>query len=226
MTGNPEPHTHQSDANSTALLLYGGGGHGKTLIDLVRTAGVYHWMGVIDDQLTPGSAVLDVPVLGGADKLPELYKKGLRLAVNGVGGIGNPALRQHVFEILEQAGFECPAVVHPTAWIEPSSHLEGGVQVLAQAYISSDAFIGFGTVLNAGAIVSHDCRLGRCVNLSPGAALAGNVRLEDYVQIGMNATVNLDITIGRGARIGNGATVKADVPAEIIVRAGAVWPMR
>lgn len=208
----------------TALLLYGGGGHGKTLIDLVRAAGNYHWVGLIDDQLTRGSKVLGVPVLGGAEQLADLHRSGVRLAVNGVGGIGNPNVRARVFEILEQAGFTCPAIVHPTAWVEQSARLEGGVQVLAHAYVSSAATIGFGSVLNAGAIVSHDCRLGRCVNLSPGAALAGNVRLEDYVQIGMNATVNLDISVGRGARIGNGATVKADVPPDTVVRAGAVWP--
>lgn len=224
MSDTPDEQTNPSNFDPTALVLYGGGGHGKTLIDLVQAAGNYHWVGLIDDRLTRGSRVLNLSVLGGAEQLQELYKNGVHLAVNGVGGIGNPSIRQRVFEILELAGFDCPAVVHPAAWVEQSARLEGGVQVLAKAYVSSDSFIGFGTVLNAGAIVSHDCRLGRCVNLSPGAALAGNVRVEDYAQIGMNATVNLDITVGRGARIGNGATVKADVPAETIVRAGAVWP--
>jgi acetyltransferase EpsM len=183
-------------------------------------------VGLIDDQLTRGSKVLGVPVLGGSEKLGDMYNRGVRLAVNGVGGIGNPAVRMKVFDILEQASFNCPAVVHPTAWVEQSARLEGGVQVLAQAYVSSAVYIGFGTVLNAGAIVSHDCRLGKCVNLSPGAALAGNVTLEDFVQIGMNATINLDIKIGRNARVGNGATVKADVPADTIVKAGTIWPIK
>jgi sugar O-acyltransferase (sialic acid O-acetyltransferase NeuD family) len=213
-----------TEFDPTALVLYGGGGHGKTLIDLVRAAGNFHWVGLIDDRLTRGSKVLGVTVLGGPEQLVELYQNGVCLAVNGVGGIGDPAARQRIFDILEQAGFTCPAVVHPAAFVEQSARLEGGVQVLAKAYVSSSAYVGFGSVLNAGATVSHDCRLGRCVNLSPGAALAGNVRLEDYVQVGMNATINLDITVGRGARIGNGATVKADVPPDTIVRAGTIWP--
>ncbi len=208
----------------TAIILYGGGGHGKTLIELVRAAGMYHWVGVIDDSRPVGSEVLGVPVLGGADMLPRLFEQGVRLAVNGVGGIGNPAVRLRVFETLAQAGFNCPAVVHPTAWIEQSTVLEGGVQVLAQSYVSSASRIGFGSVLNAGVIVSHDCQIGQCVNLSPGATLAGNVRVEDLAQIGMRATINLDITIGTGARVGNGATVKADVPPHTRVRAGTIWP--
>ncbi len=224
---NPLERLNLTDAvyGPAAVLIYGGGGHGKVIIELVRALDCYQLVGLIDDGLPAGSQILGVPVLGGAEALPELYQRGLGLAINAVGGIGNVAIRIKVFDILAQAGFSCPTVVHPTAFIEPSASLDGGVQVLPLSYISSAARIGFGTVINAGVVVSHDCVLGKCVNLSPGAMLAGNVRVEDFAQIGMAATINLDLTIGARARIGNGATVKADVPADGIVRAGAIWPV-
>ena len=208
-----------------ALLIYGGGGHGKVIIDLVRILNCYQIVGIIDDGLPPGSQIFGLPVLGGAEVLPEMHKRGVNFAINAVGGIGNVAIRIKVFDILAQASFICPTIVHPTAFVEPTANLEGGVQVLSQSYISSDAKIGFGTVINAGVVVSHDCSLGKCVNLSPGAMLAGKVRVEDFAQIGMAATINLDLTIGARAMIGNGATVKADVPADGIVRAGTIWPV-
>jgi len=210
--------------DSTALILYGGGGHGKTLIDLVRVSGVYRIVGILDDGISAGTTVMGLPVLGGAEMLPELYRQGVRLAINGVGGIGNVDVRLKIFETLKQAGFTCPTLVHPTAWVESSAELGAGVQVLAQSYVSSEVRIGFGTVLNAGVVVSHDCIIGQVVNLSPGAMLAGGVRVEDYAQIGMGATINLNLTIGGRARVGNGATVKADVPAGTVVRAGTIWP--
>ncbi len=209
-----------------SLILFGGGGHGKTLIDLIRAEGKYHLAGIVDDFLPAGSMVLSVPVLGGSGLLPDLLKQGIRLAVNAVGGIGNVDARLSVFELLRQAGFDFPAVVHPSAVIDATAALAPGVQVLAQAYISADSRIGFGTLINAGAIVSHDGMLGQVVNLSPGATLAGRVTVEDYAQIGMRATINMDITIGRRARVGNGATVKADVPPDAVVRAGTIWPVR
>ncbi len=208
----------------TALIVFGGGGQGKAVIDLVRTMGTYRIVGVIDDGLPAGSDVIGAPVLGGADVLEEWYSRGVRLAVNAVGGIGNVEVRLKIFDILSNAGFACPVIVHPTAVVERSATLEAGVQVLAQAYIGSAARVGFGTLLNVGAIVSHDCVLGKVVNLSPGATLAGNVLVEDHVQIGMGATVNLHLTIGEGALLGNGCTVKADVPAGTRVRAGTIWP--
>ncbi len=211
------------DAGS--VILYGGGGHGKTLIDLVRAEGKLGIVGILDDGLQPGAMVMGVPVLGGADLLPELYRRGVRLAINGVGGINHVEVRLKVFDLLRAAGFGFPTLVHPTAWVEVSASLEEGVQVLAKSYISSEASLGFGTVINAGVVVSHDCRIGQVVNLSPGAMLAGGVTVEDHALIGMAATVNLNITIGRGARVGNGATVKADVPAGTVVRAGTIWPV-
>lgn len=207
------------------VILFGGGGHGKTLIDLVRAGGMLHVVAIVDDGLTAGSMVMGVPVLGGAEVLDQIYGQGVRLAVNGVGGINHVDVRVNVFKMLRAAGFAFPTLIHPTAWIEPSAVLEGGVQVLAKSYVSSESHIGFGTVINAGVVVSHDCMLGEVVNLSPGAMLAGGGKVEDYAQIGMAATVNLNITIGRSARIGNGATVKADVPAGCVVRAGTIWPV-
>jgi sugar O-acyltransferase (sialic acid O-acetyltransferase NeuD family) len=214
-----------SQFDPTAIIIYGAGGHGKTLIDLLRIRSIWHIVGLLDDGLAPGTQVLGIPVLGGAEKLPELYNQGVRLAVNGVGGIGNYQTRVKVFESLAQAGFTCPPAIHPTAWIEPSAIIEPGVQILPQAYIGSSARLGFGSVVNAGVIVSHDCTTGQIVNLSPGAMLAGDVHIGDYAQIGMGVTINLSIKIGERARVGNGATVKADVPPEGHVRAGTIWPI-
>jgi acetyltransferase EpsM len=224
----PESNLHMPDFafDASSLVIFGGGGQGKCVIDMVQITGVYRVAGIIDDGIPVGTEILGVPVLGGTALLSQLHQRGLRLAVNAVGGIGNVALRVKIFQILADAGFTCPSLVHPTAWVEPSAVLEGGVQILAKSYVSSAARIGYGTLINAGVVVSHDCSIGQCVNLSPGAALAGGVRVEDYAQIGMNATVNLNITIGAGARIGNGATVKADVPSGGRVYAGTIWPVR
>ena len=214
----------QSAFDPTAIVIYGAGGHGKALYDLLRVLGSYRVVGFIDDGQPSGSQVMGVPVLGGGEILPQLHAQGIRLAVNAVGGIGNVQVRLGVFHKLAEAGFVCPAVVHPTAFIEPGAHLAAGVQVMPHAYVGSEVQVGFGTLINTGAIVSHDCWLGTVANLSPGATLAGNVTVEDGALIGMRATVNLGVTIGAGARVGNGATVKEDVPARGIVPAGVIWP--
>jgi acetyltransferase EpsM len=214
----------QVEFDPTAILIYGSGGHGKACLDLLRLLGTYRVVGFIDDGRPIGEQIMGLPVLGGAEKLVELHAQGVRLAVNAVGGIGNVAVRNQVFGKLVSAGFACPAVVHPRAFVEPSATLAAGVQVFPQAYVGSEARVGFGSIINSGAIVSHDCNLGALVNISPGAVLAGEVTCGDRVLVGMSATLNLQVNVGAGARIGNGATVKSDLPENGIVRAGGIWP--
>lgn len=214
----------KSEFDPTAIIIYGRGGHGKACLEMLRSLGTYRVVGFVDDGVPAGEDVMGVTVLGGGEQLTKLYAQGCRLAVNAVGGIGNLAVRIKVFSKIAEAGFACPVVVHPTAFVEASAILSPGVQVFPNAYVGSDANIGFGSIVNTGAIVSHDCVLGDLVNISPGAILAGEVQIGDRVLIGMGATINLLASIGAGAKVGNGATVKSDMPQKGIVKAGSIWP--
>lgn len=213
-----------STFNAAAILVYGGGGHGKMIIELVRGVGEYQIAGIVDDGLPAGEQVLGVTVLGAGEILPVLKERGLRMAANAVGGIGNIPVRLNIFKKLSTAGFVLPTLIHNSAILEPSAELSPGAQVFANAYIGSLARLGFGVIVNTGAIVSHDCMLEDFAIISPGAMLAGEVNIGKGALVGMGVTVNVGVRVGPGARLGNGATVKDDVPEGGIVRAGLIWP--
>jgi sugar O-acyltransferase (sialic acid O-acetyltransferase NeuD family) len=214
----------ESASQPNSIIVYGGGGHGKAVIDLLRAAGGFTLVGVIDDGRQPGETVLDAAVIGGSAALAAVRTAGCKLALNAVGGIGAMSSRIAIFERLQAAGFDSPTLVHPSAVVEPSAVLGAGVQVFPHAYVGSDAQLGAGVIVNTAAIVSHDCSLAEYANLAPGSILAGGVQVGRGTLIGMGVTVNLSVKIGAMARIGNSATVKADVPDGGVVRAGAVWP--
>ncbi len=46
----------ESVFDPTAILVYGGGGHGKALIDLLRALSVYRIVGIVDDGIQPRCA--------------------------------------------------------------------------------------------------------------------------------------------------------------------------
>jgi len=210
---------------SNTLIIYGGGGHAKSLIDLIRAEGKYTVAGILDDGIATGTKVMDIPVLGGGELVSELRQKGIDKAINAVGGIGSITPRLAVYEKLRAAGFTCPTVIHPRAYIEPGAEIGDGGQIFFNAYIGSDVKIGFGCIVNTGAIISHDCILRDFVNISPGAILAGAVIVHERSLVGMGVTINLHVTVGAGARVGNSAVVKADVTQNGIVRAGTIWPV-
>lgn len=70
------------------IVVYGGGGHAKVLLDLLAAVGGYRVAGMVDDHLEPGSSLLGCPVLGGKEVLSGLVDDGVSMAVNGVGGDG------------------------------------------------------------------------------------------------------------------------------------------
>jgi sugar O-acyltransferase (sialic acid O-acetyltransferase NeuD family) len=214
----------KSDFNPTAIIIYGGGGHGKSVIDAIRAQGIFQVHGIVDDGIDPGEKVLGSPVLGGSQVLPDLLKQGIRLAANAVGGIGDIRSRIRVFQDLSSNGFTCPTIIHPSAVIESSVIPSAGMQVFPHAYIGSDVRVGYGVIVNTAAVVSHDCFLGDYANISPGALLAGGAEIGSGTLIGMGVTINLGVKIGNNARIGNSAVIKADVPENGIVQAGMTWP--
>jgi sugar O-acyltransferase (sialic acid O-acetyltransferase NeuD family) len=222
--GDPAKDLSESALDPSALVIYGGGGHGKALIDLVRAMGTYRIVGIVDDGIKAGVEIMGVPVLGGGEQLHELAQRGIRQAINAVGGIGDVNRRIQVFKRLMAQRFEFPALIHPTAWVEPGASLDAGVQVFPHAYIGSDAKIGLGVIVNTSAVVSHDCTLDDYVNIAPGALVAGNVTIGEGVLVGMGVTINLNVSVGAGAKIGNSAVVKDAVPEGQVIRAGSIWP--
>jgi acetyltransferase EpsM len=208
----------------TSLIIYGGGGHGKSLIELIRAEGKFEIAGVVDDGQITGGKLLGVPWLGGQEVLAAIRQKGIRKAVNAVGGISSIQMRIDVFERLIAADFTFPAIIHPSAVLEDSCAIKEGSQIFPLAYVGSSVKVGFGCIINTGVILSHDCAIEDYVNISPGAILAGSVRVGRGTLIGMGVTINLDVQIGTKVRIGNSATVKTDVPDGTVVHAGSVWP--
>jgi sugar O-acyltransferase (sialic acid O-acetyltransferase NeuD family) len=217
----------RASIHDRAVVLFGGGGLARTLIELVRAAdGPFEIVGVVDDGLARGTDVLGVPVIGDSAQLAALAGAGLRWAANAVGAVGRMRVRGEISARIAAAGLRGPVLVEPTASVAASAELADGVQVHAQATVSALARVGANTIVNTSAVVSHDCVVGAESHIAPGALLAGEVTIGDGVLVGMGATVPVGVRVGDGAVVGSGATLRGDVPAGEIVRAGAVWPPR
>ncbi len=214
--------THDQFTDSH-ILIYGGGGHAKSVMDMVLAMGTFQIAGILEDGIPAGTQVLGIPVLGARDILPVLAEKGLRLAANGVGGIIDIQIRVKVFELLESCSFSFPVLKHPCAMIEPSATIGEGVQVFANAYVGSSAVLHPRCMVNTSAVVSHDCEIGSYSHIAPGALLAGLVQVGEKSLVGMGVTTAIGVKIGNRVRIGNGAIILANVPDKTIIQTGRLW---
>ncbi len=211
-------------SDKSYILIYGAGGHAKSVMEMVVQNNIYAIAGILDDdKFLAGKQVLGIPVLGTRVLLPALIEQGVILAANGVGGIIDITVRVRIFELLESAGFTFPVLIHPRAAVEQSAKLGNGVQVFANAYVGSEAILHSKCMVNTNAVISHDCEIGSYTHIAPGVLLAGHVHVGERTLIGMGVTTAIGVKIGSGARIGNGAIVLADVPDKMVIQAGRYW---
>lgn len=129
-------------SSNSQMILYGAGGHAKTVLEMVRAIGAFNIAGILDDnKALKGNSVLGVQVLGGSEMLKPLMAQGFHLAANGVGGIINIDVRIRLFELLASSGFAFPILRHPRATVEASARIADGVQIFANAYVGSEVIL-------------------------------------------------------------------------------------
>ncbi len=193
------------------VVLTGGGGHCKVVIDAIRKEGIYEIFGITDLKNT-GSEILGIKIIGTDDILEELLYKGITSALITLGHMKCNTRRVHLFNKLCELGFSLINVLHPGAIIGEEVSLGKGNVILAGSIINSCTSIGSNCIINTGSIVEHDCIIENHVHISPGVNLAGGVKVGENTHIGMGADVIEGVTIGKNCIIGAGAVVIGDIP--------------
>ncbi len=188
-----------------SIILIGGGGHAKVMLDTALCANRMV-LGFVDDE--PDAPIAEMPgcpeCVGGFSDLETVAGGGFFLAVGDLG------LRAELIEQMGACVFAAP-IVHPSAVIAESATVEDGVFVSAGAIINAHAHIGTHAIMNTGAIVEHDCRVGINTHVAPRAVLGGGVVIGDHTLIGIGATVLPGVRIGDRCVVGAGAVVTSDV---------------
>lgn len=212
------------------LLIWGGGGHGKVIADIVRAAG-HSVVGYADRDpaklgqvVEPGGASV---VISEADLLALLARSGHLSDIEGATtialGIGDNVSR--VTSLRNASDVSISTLVHPTAVVSASSVLGRGTVVFPLAVINAASRVGEGVIVNSGAIIEHDCVVGDGAHLAPGSVLTGGVRVGARSTVGAGSTVLPGITIGSDSTVGAGAVVTRDVPDHGVVAGNPAKPL-
>jgi sugar O-acyltransferase (sialic acid O-acetyltransferase NeuD family) len=192
------------------IVVIGGGGHAKVVIDAARLAGL-NPIAVLDaDPHLMGLSLLDVPVVGDDERLSDYPPGSFRLAM-GVGGARLPEARIALFRQFGTRGYRFAAIVHPGALVAADVEIGDGAQIMAGAVVQTGTRICPGALINTRASVDHDCTVGAFAHLGPGVVLCGNVSIGEGTLIGAGATITPGLSIGAGVVVGAGAAVTRNV---------------
>ena len=195
------------------LLLIGGGGHCRSVLDSVLSSGTFDKVGIVDPD--PSANCSEIETVGRDEDLPWLFQEGWHYAFVSVGSIGNTYLRRKLFTFAKQIGFTIPAILDSSAILARDVALEEGVFVGKGAVINSGTHVGICAIINSGAILEHDCRIGNFAHISPGALLCGHVTVGDNTHIGAGTVVRQQLSVGPNTLIGIGSVIVNNIPASV-----------
>jgi sugar O-acyltransferase (sialic acid O-acetyltransferase NeuD family) len=196
------------------VFVYGAGGHGKVVGDILLARKDLRFAGFIDDRHDlPGTTVLGFPICGDSQWLQNESSK-TRVAV--ALGIGDNSARQRVAQACLSWGAELVTLVHPSASVSDSAQLGLGTVVMAQAAINPDAKIGSGAIVNTSASIDHDVQIGDFAHVAPKAAMGGVSRLGTLSLLGIGAVIIHCGAVGARSVVGAGAVVVGKIPDAVI----------
>ena len=169
------------------ILLVGGGGHCRSVIDVIELEDKYDIAGIIDKKELIGQDILGYKVIGCDDDLEDFF--GIyEYAVVTVGQIKSNSLRVKLFDKLKGIGYELPVIISPLAYVSKHSAIGEGTIIMHQALINSNVTIGKNCIINSKALIEHDCLIGDSCHISTASVLNGGVVVEEGTFFGSNAT--------------------------------------
>ena len=187
------------------IVLIGGGGHCKAVIDVIEQEGRFNIIGIIDKPELLGKNVLGYPIIGNDSELNNLVKRCKNVLIT-IGQIRSPLPRINLFDTVLKLGFTLPSIVSPRAYISQHAYIGIGSIIMHDAVVNAGAIIGDNCIINTKSIVEHGSNIG------------------NHCHISTNAVINGDVVVGSGSFIGSGAISKESIKIDdnYFAKAGSV----
>ena len=174
------------------LILLGGGGHCKSVIDVAESAG-YTILGILDKPELVGTKVLDYEIIGTDDNIPQYVDKAEFLIT--VGQIKSPAIRKKLATLVEQAGGRFATIIANDAYVSRYANIGKGTVVMHKAVVNANANIGEHCIINTMANIEHEVPIGDFCHISTDVMVNGNCKVPEEIFIGSQSIVNNDVSV-------------------------------
>ena len=191
------------------LILIGGGGHCKSVIEVAESAG-YEIKGILDMPDEVGKEVLPGhKVIGTDDEIPQ-YVEECDFVIT-VGFIKNPALRIKLYNKVKAAGGRLATIIASTAHVSKYAELGEGTVIMHHAFVNAGAKIGDNCIINTFVNIEHDAEVGNQCHISTGTMVNGECKIGENSFIGSQSVCANCIEIASDIIVGAGSVVRKSI---------------
>lgn len=190
------------------LVLLGGGGHCKSVIEVAESAG-YTILGILDCPNELGKKVLDYSVIGTDDDMVK-YVNQAEFVVT-VGFITNPSIRIRLYKQVKELGGKLATIIASTAYVSKYAQIGEGSVIMHRAFVNAGACVGNNVIVNTFANIEHDAIIGNQCHISTGAMVNGDCEIGDNVFIGSQSVLVNGIKISSDVIVGAASFVRKNI---------------
>lgn len=151
--------------NQRELILVGGGGHCKSVIEVAESAG-RRIAGILDVAANVGKKVLGYDIIGTDDSIVEWAGKAEFVVT--IGYIKDASVRIRLHEKIKAAGGRLAVLIASTAHVSKHALIGEGSVIMHHALVNADARIGKGCIINTFSNIEHDAVIGNYCHISTG----------------------------------------------------------
>lgn len=189
------------------IILIGGGGHCRSVIDVIESENRYHILGILDFPEKVGEKVLGYDIIGtdSEEELKRLLPKCENFLLT-IGQVKSANLRIKLFDRIHKIGGKLPTIISPLAKVSRHAQIGEGTVVHHFACVNANAIVGKNGIINTAALVEHDAIIG------------------DHCHIATRATANGEAQVKKGSMLGSHSCLLPTVvlPENSLLAAGSV----
>lgn len=189
------------------IILIGGGGHCKSVIDVIETEDRFDIVGIIDKKELIGQKILGYEIIGCDEDLEFLFKE-YKYALITIGQIKSVESRIDIYNKLKKIGFKLPIIISARAYVSKYATVEEGTVIMHDVLVNAGSNIGCNCIINSKALIEHDVTIKEHCHISTGAIVNGGVVVEQRSFIGSNSVTKQYITIPKDSFIKAGSLSK------------------
>lgn len=130
--------------------------------------------------------------------------------------VGEPMLRNKLYERVKALNISLPILVHPGVYIDTTTKLGRGVTICEGVTITCNVSIGDNTFVHPHAVIGHDIKVGKHCVIGSNSQIGGASVLGDNVYMGFLSGVKEKISIGNDVICSAGAIVFRNLPDNVI----------
>jgi len=197
------------------LIIFGGGGHCNSCIDVILTQKKFKIVSIIDEK-TKEKKKFNIQIQN-----LNYFKKNISKSNKyfiGVGLIKNAKQRLKLINKIEKYEISFAKIISPFSIVSKYSKILEGTIIMHNSVINSNVIIKQHSIINTSSLIEHDVNIGKNCHISTGTIINGGCKVDDNTFIGSGSIVHQNVQIGKNCIIGAGKIIKKNLPSNSIIK--------